>query len=559
MPSDFKVNFSNQEMDKIMERADEMAQKHAQKSAKTVIEYKDDGVYLSVFPPQPSETPVSPEDIVRDMEVRKIEGFEFTKVRQIAREMKGEPVYIAPPQKEVIQDGTVRVEVSKDKLEAFIWVYPPRGGNPAKREDVDKALTDNNVVYGIREDVIQTALNLQNVSDPLLIARASDPIDGEDAKIELKAASGMRGKPTEMVDGRVDFYNLNLIQNVDQGEVLAVKTPATPGTPGYTVTGEEIPVKSGKDVQLAAGKNVELSEDSCSLLATAKGHLVVVGNKIGVSTVYEVNGDVDFNTGNVEFNGTVLVKGSIREGFKVAAYGDVEVMDTIADGIVECTGNLKVRNGIVGKKSFIKAGGSVFAKFIENSIVESGGDVVVGEAVMHSKVNAKKSLAVGGKGVIVGGIVRVGEEINCKIVGSPLATITELEAGISPELRQELSRLVKEKQTKEVDFDKADKAIKLLSQLKQVMGELPPDKLAIMARVTRVQVQLAQELEELKHAVEQAEYQILQSERGRILVQGVIHPGVKITIGSAYMQIQDDYPFVSLTRVGADIKINPYK
>ncbi len=524
------------------------------------VEYKDDGVFLTVFPPQPGVTPLSPEALVREMEERKIQHVEFSKVRQAAKEMKGEPVYIAPPQKEVIEDGSVKVDLSKDKMEAYLTIYPPRGGRPATRQDVENALKQNNVVHGIKDDVIDMALNLQQFSESLTVARGCQPVDGENATIELKIGSSeIRGRPKEMVDGKVDFYNLDLIQNVEEGEILAVKTPSTPGTPGYTVTGEEIPSKPGKEVQLAAGKNTELTDNNTVLVSTAKGHVVVVGNKISVSTVYEVAGDVDFNTGNIEFKGSVIVKGSIREGFKVVAEGDVEVMDTIADGIVECTGSLKVRNGIVGKKSRIKAGGGVYTKFIENSNVESGGEVVVGEAIMHSRVSAKKSVTVGGKGVIVGGQVRAGEEINCKIAGSNLATATELEAGVNPELRQEYSRLVKEKQAKELDYDKADKAITLLNKIRETQGELPPDKLAILARVTRVQMQLTQELEEIKGALENIEFQIQQSERGRIMVQGVIHYGVKVTIGSVYMQINDDYPYACLTKVGEDIKINPYK
>jgi len=295
-------------------------------------------------------------------------------------------------------------------------------------------------------------------------------------------------------------------------------------------------------------------------LATAKGHVILTGNKLSVSNVYEVRGDVDFNTGNIEFNGTVIVKGSVREGFKVVADGDVEVLNTIADGVVECSGSLKVKNGIVGRtKSRIKTGGNVVTRFIENSAVESGADVIVGEAIMHSKVSAKKSVAVGGKGVVVGGVVRAGEEINCKIIGSPLATMTELEAGINPELRQELVQLTNLKHAKEQDFEKADKAVKLLSKLKQAQEELPPDKMAILMRVNKLHSQLTGELEELKQNVENLEFQIKQSERGKIMVQGVIHSGVKVTIGSATTHIHDDLNFVCLIKVGEEIKITPYK
>ncbi len=558
MSDDFQKELTDREIERIMEKADEIASKGPQDGIR-LVEYKDDGVYLTVLPPQNGGRALNPEDVVKDIEARKIKDVEYIKVRQAVREMRGEPVYIAPPQKEVIEDAVVNVEISKNKMEAYLTVYPARGGKPATRQDVENALKEKNVVYGVIDEIIDKAVSLQQISEPLVVARGCPPVDGENARIDFKFKKDeIAGKPTELLDGRVDFYNLNLIQNVEPGDILAVKIPATPGTPGYTVTGEEIPAKPGKDIQIGIGKNVELIDNNTTALSTARGHVVVTGGKISVSTVYEVAGDVDFNTGNIEFNGSVIVKGSIREGFQVVADGDVEVMNTIADGIVQCTGNLKVRNGIVGKKTSIKAGGSVFTRFIENSKVESGGDVVVGEAIMHSKVSAKKTVTVGGKGVIVGGLVRAGEEISCRIVGSPLATVTELEAGVSPELRREHARILKEKQAKELDYDKAEKAIKLLNHLQQTQGELPADKMAILVRVSRLQTQLTEELAQLKERLENIEFQIQQSERGRIKVQGIMHPGVKVTIGSAYMHIQDEYSFVSLTKSGEDIKISPY-
>jgi uncharacterized protein (DUF342 family) len=237
--------------------------------------------------------------------------------------------------------------------------------------------------------------------------------------------------------------------------------------------------------------------------------------------------------------------------------GDVDVNDVVAGGQIVCSGHLKVKNGIV--RSNVVAQGNIFTRFIENSTIQSGDDVVVGEAVMHSQVNARKTVTVGGKGVIVGGKVRAGEEITAKIIGSHLATVTELEAGVSPELRAEYKRIKQEYQQKNEDLDKALKAITLLQHMQATMGQLPEDKKAILVKVTRTHFELVKEIEALKSAMQNVEFQIDQSERGRILVQGVIHPGVKITIGSVYMNVQDPYQFVALSRDGEDIKFSPYK
>lgn len=465
------------------------------------------------------------------------------------------------------KDQPVKVEISRNKMEAYLSVCSPPEGQPVSRQDIIDALQSKGVVYGVNDEIIDLALKLQKVLEPLTIARGTEPVPGENARIEYMFSTDATIKPTELVDGRVDYYNLNLIHNVDPGQMLAVKRPLTAGNPGSTVTGEEIPAKPGKDVQLLAGKNVELvsgdtvgyAADDVVVTATAQGHVILTGNKVSVSNVYEVGGDVDFNTGNIEFNGSVVIKGSIREGFKVVANGDVIVMNSISDGIVECAGSVKVKNGIIGRsRSRIKAADSVLAKFVENAVIECGGDVLVGEAIMHSKVNAGKSVAVGGKGVLVGGQIRSGEDINCKVLGSHLATATEVEVGINPEVRKEYSRLLKEKESKENDHDKAQKAINMLKRM-QSAEEMHPDKRALLVQVTKVQISLARELETINESLRNLEFQIQQSDRGRIMVQGTIYPGVKVTMGSSVMQIKDALMFVTITKHGAEIRISPYK
>jgi uncharacterized protein (DUF342 family) len=83
--------------------------------------------------------------------------------------------------------------------------------------------------------------------------------------------------------------------------------------------------------------------------------------------------------------------------------------------------------------------------------------------------------------------------------------------------------------------------------------------MAILMRVNKIQVQLSGELEELTQNIENVEFQIKQSERGRVMAQGVIHSGVRVTIGTVSTQIHDDYNFACLTKVGEEIKITPYK
>jgi len=523
-----------------------------------LLEYKEDGIYLSVHPPKGQGEPVSLEDVKKELAERNIVDLNWPAVEETVRNQKGQPVKIANLRPGMIQDGSVTVTISPDKMMAELTVYPPKGGKEVTVEQALAALAEAGVVYGIEEEKVRKAIEMSHVSEKVIVARGLPVVNGEDAKIDYKFnIKGIEVKPKELADGRADFYNLNLIQNVVNGQVLAVKTPATPGTDGMTVTGQPVPAKAGKEKFLKAGKNTELIDNETTLIATASGHVLYNGGKVGVYPVFEVNGDVDFTSGNIDFVGSVVIKGSVRQGFTVKAAGDVDINGNIGGGTVIAGGHLRVKDGIVSNKGKapVIAQGNIFAKFIENGDVESGGDITVGEAIMHSKVVAKGSVRVGGrKGLIVGGLVRAGDEISAKIVGSNFATATELEAGVNPELRKQHEDAVAQLREAEMNLDKAHKALTLLKHLEETQG-LNEDKKVMLVKVTRSQFQLMASVQELQDKVHELELQLEESERGRILVEGIIHPGVKVTIGTAVLHVHDNIQFASLTREEHEVKV----
>ena len=63
--------------------------------------------------------------------------------------------------------------------------------------------------------------------------------------------------------------------------------------------------------------------------------------KLNVFPVYEVNGDVDYNIGNIDFVGTVVIRGNILTGFRVKASGDIRVTGGIEGAEVSRTVRLK--------------------------------------------------------------------------------------------------------------------------------------------------------------------------------------------------------------------------
>ena len=125
--------------------------------------------------------------------------------------------------------------------------------------------------------------------------------------------------------GRVDYFNLNLVQSVEKGGVICQAVPPKEGVPGRTVLNQEIPCKTGKTAALPKGRNTEASEDGTKLLAMKSGRVEFSGRGFMVKSVLEINGNVDFSSGNINFVGDVHIHGDVSSGFSIRTIGDVTI------------------------------------------------------------------------------------------------------------------------------------------------------------------------------------------------------------------------------------------
>ena len=156
------------------------------------------------------------------------------------------------------------------------------------------------------------------------LPRGVPPEPGKEATFEkLVDEIENAGHPQEQANGRVDYHEIGLIRSVVKGTPLIRRTGPTPGIPGIGVDGLPIASIPGKDTPLVAGAGTEISaDDSNLLLAATGGEPVLLGNSAKVVGKLELDG-VNFQTGNVDFDGSVAIRGPILTGFKVRAGGDI--------------------------------------------------------------------------------------------------------------------------------------------------------------------------------------------------------------------------------------------
>lgn len=522
------------------------------------LKVKSDGIFLKVIAPKGNGRSVNLIAIKQMIEEKELVEVNYELVETSLVEATGEAVKIAERKPELDKDAELLVKISNDQMTAFCTYIPPHGGKKFTLETALNYISSKNVTYGIITEKVAELLN-ENIKQELRIAQGTPPIDGKDAELRFHFKLPEEKKRVkELEDGKVDFHNLDLVVSVKPGDLLVTKLPATPGTPGRSVSNEVVKSLPGKDVKLPKGKNVGIGADEMSLFATLEGQVFLEGDKVSVLPIFTVEGDVDLETGNIDFVGNVIVKGNVHEGFIIKAEGDIEVIGNVGGAVLEAGGSINVRKGFQGKqKGQIIAQGDVSVGFIENGQIKTKGNLVVKGAIMHSKIVAKLDITVEGRGLIVGGMVQAGGDINAKIIGSHLATPTEVLAGVDPEIRSAVEQVNTELDNADSNLDKVVKGIELLRKTEKQLGGLPQDKYAVLDQFESTRAHLQGQLNTLRQQREVLLKQLKEQKNGRIRVSDRIHPGVKINIGQVGYRVKDTLARCILIYEDGEIRPRP--
>ncbi|RNB59732.1 DUF342 domain-containing protein [Brevibacillus gelatini] len=452
---------------------------------------------------------------------------------------------------EGIENYSLEVKLSADKLEAEIVLKVDEedlDNIVLREEDVYSALQTNQVKVGILDDVVRDlcAFPRKFANARITIARGVAPVDGTDAFIEYPYLANVsnEGGPKELEDGRVDYYNITSIPNVAKGQLLARKIPATPGTPGTAVTGEPIAPKAGKEIHIKPGKNVVHNQERTLVYAAIDGQVSFTEqDKLNVFPVYDVNGDVDFGVGNIDFVGTVVIRGNVLNGFRVKASGDIRVLGSVEGAELYAGGSIEIKSGIVAQdKGMIVAGHDIRTSFIQNANVSAGNEVIVSQSIMFSNVRAGKQIICNGpKGIIIGGVLQAGEKIAARVFGNNRATPTILEVGVKPELRQELANIQKDLQNVYENLRKTDQGLGVINQILHTGKELTPEKRLMQIKLTNTRLVLEKECKQLEARKKDLENELKGETPAAVEAYHVMYPGIKMTFGKLVHFVKHEY------------------
>jgi len=498
--------------------------------------HKENGTFIKVFPAQDGGEKVSVEEIKQYLDRNHIQNYNLSDIRHsnIITEYKISD-YVTWPVHE-----SCRVVIQPDLMTASARFYPPSTqGSLMTKEDIKEEFNRCGVVHGIAEETIDWFLANRMYCVDICIAEATLPVEGKDAEIEYFFNLDVDSRPTMKQDGTVDFHHLDNINKVEKDVLLARLTPADHGVVGRNVRGNKLYPKKVKNLILRKTKQTYLSEDELNLYSAVSGHVSLVDGKVFVSDTYEVPADVNTSTGDIDYDGNVVIRGNVRTGYSVKAKGNIIVEGVVEGATLIADGDIILKGGIQGmNRGILQAKGNIVTKFIENSTVKSGGSIQA-EAVLHSTVIAKDDILVGGKkGLVTGGEMKAGAMISMKVAGSTMGTATAIEVGIDPSILERYHYIEQRMNQINDEKNKLQQVYQLYRQ-KILQGmKLPLDKIALIKSIPKNMQNLEIENEDLK-----AEYNNLKEEiegfhNGCVVVENMVYPGVKIVIANTALYVR---------------------
>jgi hypothetical protein len=114
-------------------------------------------------------------------------------------------------------------------------------------------------------------------------------------------------------DAPLAANELNIEDSVQvrKGEIVLRRIPGRKPEDGFNIFGETIKAKKSESGVLRPGKNVKMSKDDVNFVAQSMGVLCIADGFVNVYEQIKIDGDIDNTTGDVKFEGSVLLNGSL--------------------------------------------------------------------------------------------------------------------------------------------------------------------------------------------------------------------------------------------------------
>lgn len=322
---------------------------------------------------------------------------------------------------------TAGIYLEENGVKAYLSIAPPPMDKEYTVKDINWILKQKKVVFGVDAQAIQNMLANKEYRKKVLVATGFPKEDGKDGYYEFYFETVDDSRPKVLEDGSVDYHTAGKIKVVEAGEVIARYFPPTKGKNGFSVTGEQLMAKPGKEQRTLRGRGFYLSEDKCVYTASCTGKAVITGNVLNVKNILEIDGMIDYLLKDLIFDGDIIVRGDVMQGITIKATGSVTICGIVEPSTIEAGKDVVLQSGMQGSgKGIIRSGGNVSGKFFEQVTIIADGNVNA-NYILNCDIKCNGNVEVSGnKGAIIGGRTVAGDRIVASIIGNRTETKTVL-------------------------------------------------------------------------------------------------------------------------------------
>ena len=451
-----------------------------------------------------------------------------------------------------------KIQVSSNGLEATMTFKIPDGKSDVPKFTAAQLLgflNSANVTFGIDQDMLVKLSNNPVYGRPVKVAEGSAQVQGTPGYFEYHFDTTVNRKPTIRPDGTADYMSIKTIETIQEGDVIATYHPAVQGSRGMSVRGQILEPKPVRDLPPLIGRGFDRSSDNLTYTAKITGKIEVNQGKISISPVHEVQGDVGIETGNIKFNGDVIVHGGVHDGAVIDAAGNVIIHGLIEDCDIRAGKDLFLLSGVKGnEKTIIDCRGSVTAQFIEYAIITCGGDITA-DYFFKSKVSCDGRIELNGNNAsIIGGYVSAVQGIEVNDIGNSFGTTTNVAVGVDIERAAEYEMLAKKIQAISANVQKIKKGIEEFDRLGEERGinyKEDPRRMQLLRVRIRDEAVVLEETKKLSRLKE-----VIMSGRGAtIKVYRRLHAGTNISIDDHHVTIQDMHERIEIEKSEEGVKL----
>ncbi|WP_194192256.1 FapA family protein [Clostridium chrysemydis] len=262
-----------------------------------------------------------------------------------------------------------------------------------KKEEILNFIKTKNVIFGLDFEAINSIILSKEESVTKVIARGIEKIDDEEDVIELLYKTK---EDKNNINYKVNFRNLNKIDNVKADSDLAIIHIGKIGSSGKDIFGKDIKKIDKKGLPIKIGEGVIREGDI--LRSIKNGRVDLSNGTIKIIDSMDISKDIDIESGNINFIGDININGNVSMGMTVSGGNLININKNVESAIIKSGGDTIIKGSVLNSKVIAGVENEDFLKYVE-SLKELNSDIEKIISVSKQLKNSKKGSFEAGKAI----------------------------------------------------------------------------------------------------------------------------------------------------------------